>query len=156
MQLEVTILGAGAQAQAGNHLQVYYTMPAKNSEVRGYWCHSCHTDHKGEHVVHLDSGSLLKSQLEKRKNDEEVSPAFLLLTLRLTLLLCFPLPLLLAQGSMHGEIQCSQSLSPSSAGLPNHALCSARPRHKPSAGCKLVKLVLQSAALAAAAASGHI
>jgi hypothetical protein len=29
--------------------QVYYTTPAKKSEgVKGFWCHSCYSEHRGE------------------------------------------------------------------------------------------------------------
>ena len=34
--------------------QVYYTTPAKKSEgVKGYWCHSCYSEHRGE-VIELE------------------------------------------------------------------------------------------------------
>lgn len=30
-------------------VQVYYTTPAKKSEgVKGFWCHSCYSEHRGE------------------------------------------------------------------------------------------------------------
>ena len=34
--------------------QVYYTTPAKKSEgVKGFWCHSCYNEHRGE-VIELE------------------------------------------------------------------------------------------------------
>ena len=33
---------------------MYYTTPAKKSEgVKGYWCHSCYSEHRGE-VIELE------------------------------------------------------------------------------------------------------
>ena len=35
-------------------LQVYYTTPSKKSEgVKGYWCHPCYNEHRGE-VIELE------------------------------------------------------------------------------------------------------
>jgi hypothetical protein len=35
-------------------MQVYYTTPAKKSEgVKGFWCHSCYSEHRGE-VIELE------------------------------------------------------------------------------------------------------
>ncbi len=34
--------------------QVYYTTPSKKSEgVKGYWCHPCYNEHRGE-VIELE------------------------------------------------------------------------------------------------------
>lgn len=35
-------------------VQVYYTTPSKKSEgVKGYWCHPCYNEHRGE-VIELE------------------------------------------------------------------------------------------------------
>ena len=31
-------------------LQVYYTTPANKTEVKGFWCHPCYQDHRGERI----------------------------------------------------------------------------------------------------------
>ena len=52
---------------------MYYTTPAsRKSEVKGYWCHACYTDHRSDTIEVSDVGRLRKSELEKKKNDEEV------------------------------------------------------------------------------------
>ncbi|KAK9824572.1 hypothetical protein WJX72_011411 [[Myrmecia] bisecta] len=51
--------------------QVYYCTPLKKSEVKGYWCHPCYTEHKGDRID-LDGTLIRKLELEKRKNDEEM------------------------------------------------------------------------------------
>lgn len=52
--------------------QVYYTTPVNKTEVKGFWCHPCYQDHRGERIE-LDGTNLnvRKSELEKRKNDDE-------------------------------------------------------------------------------------
>ncbi|KAL0048475.1 hypothetical protein WJX82_004140 [Trebouxia sp. C0006] len=52
--------------------QVYYTTPVNKTEVKGFWCHPCYQDHRGERIE-LDGTNLQvrKSELEKRKNDDE-------------------------------------------------------------------------------------
>ncbi|BDA47644.1 probable histone acetyltransferase HAC1 [Coccomyxa sp. Obi] len=51
--------------------QVYYTTPAKKSEgVKGFWCHSCYSEHRGE-IIQMEGMRVRKNELEKRKNDEE-------------------------------------------------------------------------------------
>ena len=52
--------------------QVYYTTPVRKSEVKGYWCHACYTDHRSDYIEVSETGRLRKSDLEKKKNDEEV------------------------------------------------------------------------------------
>ncbi len=45
-------------------LQVYYTTPVNKTEVKGFWCHPCYQDHRGERIE-LDGTnvSLLKQAL---------------------------------------------------------------------------------------------
>ena len=31
-------------------MQVYYTTPVNKTEVKGFWCHPCHQDHRGERI----------------------------------------------------------------------------------------------------------
>jgi len=31
-------------------LQVYYTTPVNKTEVKGFWCHPCYQDHRGERI----------------------------------------------------------------------------------------------------------
>lgn len=52
--------------------QVYYTTPMNKTEVKGFWCHACFQDTRGERIE-LDGTNLQvrKSELEKRKNDDE-------------------------------------------------------------------------------------
>ena len=52
--------------------QTYYTTPATfDSGLKGYWCHQCYTEIRTE-TFQLDGAEVYKSQLEKKKNDEEV------------------------------------------------------------------------------------
>lgn len=43
-------------------------------DVRGCWCHPCFSEAK-EGLVQLDGSTVVKRELEKRKNGEEVSPS---------------------------------------------------------------------------------
>ena len=55
--------GAGSQkgcrlslmvTSCNTDVQVYYTTPSKKSEgVKGYWCHPCYNEHRGE-VIELE------------------------------------------------------------------------------------------------------
>lgn len=54
-----------------SHLQVYYGTPASH-EIKGVWCHPCYGEIKTE-TVPLDGFNIRKAELEKRKNDDEVS-----------------------------------------------------------------------------------
>ncbi len=31
-------------------MQVYYTTPVNKTEVKGFWCHPCYQDHRGERI----------------------------------------------------------------------------------------------------------
>ena len=56
-------------------MQVYYMTPAKSTEIKGYWCHGCYMDARGDRLD-LDGSVLRKSDVEKRKNDEEMEEAW--------------------------------------------------------------------------------
>ena len=48
-------------------VQVYYTTPSKKSEgVKGYWCHPCYNEHRGE-VIELEGMRVRK--VRKRRPD---------------------------------------------------------------------------------------
>ena len=45
-------------------VQVYYTTPSKKSEgVKGYWCHGCYSEHRGE-VIELEGMRVRKVTLQ--------------------------------------------------------------------------------------------
>ena len=47
-------------------MQVYYTTPSKKSEgVKGYWCHPCYNEHRGE-VIELEGMRVRKVHSWKR------------------------------------------------------------------------------------------
>ena len=52
---------------------MFYCTPAGH-EIKGSWCHTCYTDIKADRLE-LDGFVVRKAELEKRKNDDEVSHA---------------------------------------------------------------------------------
>ncbi len=50
---------------------MFYCTPAGH-EIKGSWCHTCYTDIKTDRLE-LDGFVVRKAELEKRKNDDEVS-----------------------------------------------------------------------------------
>ena len=52
--LQHQCLGHDSSADGRGEPQVYYTTPSKKSEgVKGYWCHPCYNEHRGE-VIELE------------------------------------------------------------------------------------------------------
>jgi hypothetical protein len=50
---------------------VFYTTTARASEVKGHWCHACYSEAR-EGLTQMDGSTVRKTDLNKRKNDEEV------------------------------------------------------------------------------------
>jgi E1A/CREB-binding protein len=53
-------------------VQVFYTTTARASEVKGHWCHACYSEAR-DGLTQMDGSTVRKTDLNKRKNDEEVS-----------------------------------------------------------------------------------
>ena len=53
-------------------VQVFYTTTARASEVKGHWCHACYSEAR-DGLTQMDGSTVRKADLNKRKNDEEVS-----------------------------------------------------------------------------------
>lgn len=51
--------------------QTYYSTPADMGDFKGSWCHGCFTEQKGDRIM-IDGTSIKKTDLLKRKNDEEI------------------------------------------------------------------------------------
>ncbi|KAG2482629.1 hypothetical protein HYH03_018437 [Edaphochlamys debaryana] len=52
--------------------QIFYSTPPEHgNDLKGYFCHQCFTDQKGERIT-IEGVSIKKSDLVKRKNDEEI------------------------------------------------------------------------------------
>ncbi len=52
-------------------MQVFYTTTARASEVKGHWCHACYSEAR-DGLTQMDGSTVRKTDLNKRKNDEEV------------------------------------------------------------------------------------
>ncbi|MEW5317257.1 MAG: hypothetical protein WDW38_008570 [Sanguina aurantia] len=56
--------------------QTYYsTPPDASNDIKGSWCHNCYQEPKGD-KLNFDGAPLKKTDLMKRKNDEEIEEAW--------------------------------------------------------------------------------
>lgn len=58
---------------------MYYCLPQAKNEVKGFWCHGCYSEYKGD-FIDLEGNHLQKELLDKRKNSDEVRACALMRT----------------------------------------------------------------------------